>query len=117
MKQTAFGVIVCLLCSDWSPRWVDVCVCVMQQRRRVRPQLVRDVDRSRADIENNDVYKKLCFCSRQAQVALEASVCFSCVGERECRFSHPELSLQLLDPWKRVAFRGVTREEDGYHHF
>ena len=54
----------------------------LQRRRRVRPQLGRDGDRSRADIENNKVYKTLWFCSRQALVALEAaSECFSCAGE------------------------------------
>ena len=49
-------------------------------------------DRSRADIENNEVYKTLWFCSRQALVALEAaSACFSCEGE-SLFFHFPELS-------------------------
>ena len=61
----------------------------------MRPQLVRDGDRSRADIEKNEVYKTLWFCSRQAQVALEAaSECFSCVGES--RFSHPRAVIATL---------------------
>ena len=98
-----------VVCSDWSPRWVASASVVMQQRRRVRPQLVRDGDRSRADIEKNEVRARLRSLLRpvpNVSVALERVV-----------FHIPELSLQRLDPWKRVAFRGVTREEDGYHHF
>ena len=42
MDQRAFGSILCLLCSDWSLRWLDVCIYTGASKKVVRWRLVKD---------------------------------------------------------------------------
>ena len=34
MEPRAFGEILCLLCGDWSLRWLDVCICADASENR-----------------------------------------------------------------------------------
>ena len=43
MEQRTFGRILCLLRSDWSLQWLDVCICTDVSERASRSRFVKDV--------------------------------------------------------------------------
>ena len=124
-RQHCVG-IICLLRSNWSPRWLDVCTCTDASEKGVvregcrelasEVERVLELTRFRSSSRSIGARSRALRCIA-ADAALRDSR--SDEGEvsrarRESRPEFPEVSLQLLDPseWKLAAFGGFFREEN-----
>ena len=120
MEQRAFGGILCLLSSDWSLRWLDVCICtdasekgfafaVREGCRELASEVERVSERTRFKRSSRSVRARSPALSSIApEAVLECSSSDEdemSLAQRESRVDFPEVSLQLLDPsaWKCAA--------------
>ena len=125
----AFGGILCILCSEWSLRWLDVGICtdasekgvtvaVRAGCRELASEVGRGSERTGFQRSSRSIRAK----SRALRsTAPEAGLEFSSWDEevmslarRKSRADFPEVSLPHLGPseWKKVAYGGFSREEN-----
>ena len=121
VEQRPFDGILCLLRSDWSLRWLDVCICtdasekvfafaVREGCRELASEVGRVSERTRCKRFSRSIRAR----SRALRsIAPGAGLEFSVSDEdvmslvwRESRADFPEVSMQLLDPseWKLTPY-------------
>ena len=119
-EQRAFGGVLCLLFSDWSLRWFDVCICTDASETGSR--FVKDV----VSWPVKSVVSRSGRGSRSSRYPpsvprRQMSIWKSQVRTRmrgrlpeECRADFPEVSLQLMVPskWRLADFGAFFREEN-----
>ena len=120
MEQRAFGGIPCLLRSDWSLRWLDVCIgtdALEKGCRELASEVGRVSERTRFTRSSRSVRAwSRALRSIAPDVGLECSSSDENEGSlagRECRADFPEVSLQLLNPsdghWRLVVASSVRK--------
>ena len=85
--------------SDWSLRWLDVCICAYPSEKEFAFAV-------REGMSSTGLGSWSCFGLDNVQEKFQ-------VSRKECRADFPGVSLQLLDPskWRLAAYGGFCREE------
>ena len=128
-EQRAFGGILCLFRSDWSLRWLDVCVCagasekgfafaVREGCRELASEVGRVSERTRFKRSpKSTLARSRALRVIAPDVVLERSSSDEdevLLANRESCVECPEVWWQLLDPseWRLAVYSGFFRDEN-----
>ena len=129
MEQRSFGVVLCLLRSDWSLRWLDVCICTETSEKGFAFALregCRELASEVCRVSERTTFKRSSMSIRartRGQRSIAPDVVLECSSSdedvmslawEESRADFPEVSVQLQDPskWNLTAYSSFFREEN-----